>query len=319
MKEVCNIKYYTVNLIPEYRADYINLKLEWFIELIGLKRTDWPINCTELLKKIKALCNMHFEYDFADMPDKYDAITEYNAEHDLYLMLLNRRKVNFPFQSSQDRRLSFTIAHELSHIALGHLNIPRNAKTEEERTLEEIEADEFAGKLLMPESMLFSCNYYSLECAASYFNVSKTALWKRLNNIKRLDLLQSRRVHSCSICGNTRFSIFAEFCGICGASLNRNVKGIGRVNYSEAFQMDKYKRVLQCPLCGSKQLLGDRCSTCSTYILNYCTDFFIEAGECSYSNPGNCRYCEMCGKETYFYKRGLLSSWDEELRESQRI
>jgi len=27
----------------------------------------------------------------------------------------------------------------------------------------------------------------------------------------------------------------------------------------------------------------------------------------------------MCGKETYFYKRGLLSSWDEELGETQLI
>lgn len=317
MGEVYNVKYYTMDLIPKHRDDYITLRLKWFVELMGLKRTDWPVNCTELLKKAAALSHMHFEYGFADMPDKYDAITEYIAEHDLYIMLFNRGKVNFPFQSSSDRRLSFTIAHELSHIALGHLLIPRAAKTKEERAMEEIEADEFAGRLLMPEKMLFSCNYYSIDSAAAYFNVSKTALWKRLNNIKRLDLLHSKRVHSCSTCGNTKFSIFAKFCRICGAPLSRDKKGIQRINYPETFQMDQYKRVLQCPLCNSKQISGDKCCICGTYIFNYCSDLLSGNGNCTYSNPGNSRYCEMCGKETYFYKRGLLDPWNEELEQLQ--
>lgn len=317
MGEVYNVKYYTMNLIPKYRDEYIGLRLRWFIELLGLKRMDWPLNCTELLNRVKALQNMHFEYGFGDIPDKYDAVTEYRAEYDLYLMLFNRNKANNPFQSSQDRRLNFTIAHELSHISLGHLQIPRAAKTEGEMAMEEIEADEFAGRLLMPGSMLFSCNYYSLDSAASYFNVSKTALWKRLNNIKRLDLLHSRKIHSCSICGNTRFSIFAEYCGICGTPLNMDIKGIRRVNYPEAFQMDPYKRTLQCPLCSSRHISGDKCSVCGTYIFNYCMDFFNDSGDCTYSNPGNNRYCEMCGSETYFYKRRLLSSWEVELREWQ--
>lgn len=319
MGEVYNVKYYTMNLIPTYRDEYIRLRLKWFIELMGLKRTDWPLNCTELLRKAKTLQDMHFEYSFGDMPDKYDAITEYMAEHDLYLMLFNSRKANFPFQSSKDRRLSFTIAHELSHIALGHLHIPRAAKTEEEKAMEEIEADEFAGRFLMPEKLLFSCNYYSLDSVASYFNVSKTALWKRLNNAKRLDLLHSRRVHACSTCGNTKFSIFAEYCRICGTPLNREIKAIQRVNYPEAFHMDQYKRVLQCPLCGSDQISRDKCRICGTYIFNYCTDFLSGDGNCTYANPGNSRYCEMCGRETYFYKRGLLSSWDEELRQHQTV
>jgi rubrerythrin len=34
--------------------------------------------------------------------------------------------------------------------------------------------------------------------------------------MKRMDLLNSRRISTCNICGNTHFSIFSEFCGICG-------------------------------------------------------------------------------------------------------
>jgi hypothetical protein len=66
-----------------------------------------------------------------------------------------------------------------------------------------------------------------------------------------------------------------------------------------------------------KQLSGDKCCVCGTYIFNYCTDFLSGTGDCTYANPGNYRYCEMCGKPTYFYKRWLLRKWDEELGEGE--
>src|SRR5690606_18320362 len=107
-------------------------------------------------------------------------------------------------------------AHEIGHIVLEHLLIPRSLKTGIELFIKEHEANEFAGRLLMPEKMLCSCNYYSIDSVAQYFIVSRSALWKRLNNMKRLDLLNSRKIQACSRCGNTRFSVFAGFCGICG-------------------------------------------------------------------------------------------------------
>jgi len=36
-----------------------------------------------------------------------------------------------------------------------------------------------------------NCNYTSVDAVAEHFLVSKQALWKRLNNLKRLDLLSS--------------------------------------------------------------------------------------------------------------------------------
>jgi Zn-dependent peptidase ImmA (M78 family) len=167
-----------------------------------------------------------------------DAVTQYIPEYDLHLIHINESKVNYPFQCSNDRRLNFTLAHELAHILLGHTLIPRHLKTGEEIELEEIEADELAGRLLMPRSLLFSINYHSIDIAAEYFMVSKIALWKRLNNLKRLDLLRSRNINSCKNCRNTYFSLFSE-------------------------------------------------------------------------------YCEMCGKPTYFYEKGLLNSWDALLREQK--
>ena len=97
----------------------------------------------------------------------------------------------------------WTVAHEIGHIVLEHLLIPRSLKTGIELFIEEHEANEFAGRLLMPEKMLCSCNYYSIDSVAQYFIVSRSALWKRLNNMKRLDLLNSRKIQACSRCGNT--------------------------------------------------------------------------------------------------------------------
>ena len=66
-------------------------------------------------------------------------------------MQININKAKYPFEYSRDRRLNFTIAHEIGHIVLEHLLIPRSLKTGIELFIEEHEANEFAGRLLMPE------------------------------------------------------------------------------------------------------------------------------------------------------------------------
>lgn len=313
MKESFLPRYYSLDRIPDYRNHYIDLRIKWFIETYCLKSNDWPLDCVSLIKKMKQTQNIPFTYGCLRLPDKYDAITEFIPEHDVYIMQLNKSKINYPYEYSRDRRLNFTIAHEIGHIALEHLLIPRNIKSEEQLLIEEHEANEFAGRLIMPNEVIFTCNYYSLDAVSEYFVVSKTALWKRLNNMKRLDLLHSRKVRSCQQCGNTRFSPFAEFCGICGQLIRGNLNGIRRLYYPEAKPMDRYKRVEYCPKCNNqiKAGSGEICSVCSTYIFNFCTSYFEDnSEECSYANPGNCRFCEMCGKPTYYNTNGFLKSWD---------
>lgn len=90
----------------------------------------------------------------------------------------------------------------INSYASRNLKNPTNIETEEH------EANEFAGQPLMPEFIIYTCNFYSLERAAEYFMVSKTALWMRLNTMNRLDLLTSKRTRSCSCCGNMNFSSF---------------------------------------------------------------------------------------------------------------
>jgi Zn-dependent peptidase ImmA (M78 family) len=145
------------------------MKLNLFLSLYNI--TKWPINCAAIFKIMNDRQLIRFTYGFAKLPNKFDAITEHKAEHNLYITLINRNKVNYPFQRSRDRRLDFTLAHEIGHIILEHLLIAPQLKTEEEKELEEIEANEFAGKLLMPEKLIYNCNFYSIDAVAEYFNV----------------------------------------------------------------------------------------------------------------------------------------------------
>lgn len=318
MKEVYNKDYYTIDLIPEYRQDYIDLKLKELITLSGLKYTDWPIDCVKLMEKLKAHQLIPFDYTYEDLSEKQDACIKYFSEYNLYLILINKNKSTYPFQSSKDRRLNFTLAHELAHICLDHLLIPDSIKSKEDKALEDIEADEFAGRLLLPEKLLYSCNYYSFSSAADYFMVSKTALWKRLNNLKRLKLMLPKPISTCPLCGNTHFSVFSEYCGICGRPIRDGLNGIRKTSYPSEIKLDIYKSVTECPLCKFKHFNGDKCARCGTYIFNFCSDYLTHGEEgCSYANLGSSRFCEICGKPTYFYKRGFLSSWEDEINSKE--
>ena len=123
--------------------------------------------------------------------------------------------------------------------------------------------------------------------------------------MKRLDLLSSRKTKSCSVCGNTSFSPFAEYCRICGTPLQSGLTGMRKILYPTEIQMDRYKRVLACPVChSSKHLSGEKCTRCGTPIFNFCSGIYDDS--CSYANLGNARYCELCGKQTIYSKNGLI-------------
>ena len=314
MSEICISNSPAYEKLPAHRLEFIALRLKIFIRLFGIKNSDWPLDCTKLIRKTKETQIIPFFYGFFRLPDKYEAITDYRSDHNVYLMQINRSRVRYPFETSADRRLNFTLAHEIGHIMLDHLKVPRNLKTKAGIAREEQEADEFAGRLLMPDFMIYTCNFYSLEKAAEYFMVSKTALWIRLNNMNRLDLLTSRKIRSCNCCGNMTFSTFAEYCGICGQPIREGLNGIRKIIYPTVIRMDKYKRVLSCPVCKSENsnFSGERCNRCGTYIFNYCSSHFDSYNsECSFANTGNARFCEMCGKPTYYYEKGLLQPWQE--------
>ena len=188
-----DFRYYRLHIIPSYRLNFMDLRLKKFIKDYGVRKR--PIDCTKLVRHIQALNHINLEIGFIEnITDKFDAEVKYYPYYDLYTIIINRKRISYPFQCSRDRRLNFTLAHEIGHIFLDHLLIPKHMKTKEQLEIEEEEANEFAGRLLLPEEKLLSCNFVSFETVSSYFNVSRQALWKRLNHLMRLDLLNHKPI-----------------------------------------------------------------------------------------------------------------------------
>jgi Zn-dependent peptidase ImmA (M78 family) len=78
-------------------------------------------------------------------------------------------KIIYPYKSSKNRQLNFTIAHEFGHLALDH-TLSTEKKTQDEEALENLEADEFAGRFLLPEILIFTTDYYLLSSLLRIFN-----------------------------------------------------------------------------------------------------------------------------------------------------
>lgn len=98
-------------------------------------------------------------------------------------------------------RSNFTIAHELGHIVLGHVNQgerPRRDTNVQIDNLDpvEVDANQFAAELLMPESLVRTAveRYNSLKTMAEIFDVSTTAMYYRLKNLNLLntDILEKQ-------------------------------------------------------------------------------------------------------------------------------
>ena len=318
-----NPQHYTLDMVPEHRQKLIDLKIQKFCMDYDIKKGD-SIDTAKLLKKIKEKKLISFKYGFVtDMSDKFEAQARYYPENNIYMILINKHqaKKRYPYKDSKDRRLNFTIAHELGHIFLDHLLIPDELKSDRKKEIEHEEAHEFAGRLLMPKEKLLSCNFVSLKKVAEKFKVSKRAIWKRLNNLKRLDLLKSEVFFVCETCGNSNISPGADYCRVCGQYIFNNDKGVIPVKY-DGFELDEHGHVLECPICENVDFNPPRqeydsygnpymkqglyCRICASIIVNRCSNEY-----CEELAAGNARYCEYCGSSTTFFNENYLPSWKE--------
>jgi hypothetical protein len=224
------------------------------------------------LQEIIASNTIKIDFMGSDQYSKnFDAAAKYYDEEIGYGIFFNSRKIG-PFDYSPNRRCNFTLAHELGHIFLEHLFIPYELKSEEQRLYEDWEADEFASRLLMPENLVLQCNF--ITGLTGQFLVTSYDLFKRVNNLKRLDLYKTKPLPTCKICGNTHFSPAARYCKICGTEVTHfTTRGILRIVYSK---------------------LADG--------MNKCQD--------GHDNDRNARYCEFCGKPTLGTE--VLPAWQVE-------
>ena len=301
-------------ILPPPRLAFIKERLKWFIQQ-HLRSRDWPLDCVQLMQTMKCRQHLPFEYLIQPLPGPYGAVASCAMNPKRYTLHINQNAMAYPFQTSADRRMNFILAREIGRIVLDQ---PLSATEPMSPLLKRLyyrEAVEFADRLLMPETLICSCNYYSPDIVAAYLNVSKTALQVRIQNLNRPDLYNARIERTCPVCGNTAFPIFTDYCCICGRHLHLGLNGVRKITYLSAIPMDHYKRVTRCPRC-YKDLLrcsGGCCPVCRLSIFNFCSGYTDEAADnlCDHANPANARYCEMCGRPTDYFLKGLMKPWEE--------
>jgi hypothetical protein len=235
------------------------------------------------------------------------------------------------------RRILWTIAHEIGHIVLKHLEDFEETEihrglTEEENEVLEKEADAFASEYLAPSDILLLCNCTTKnfivklcglsnqaaenkEQALKHYKPDKNheylnkAIHKQFYNfIHNKEFYHSIYQSVCPCCKNYIFSNRESFCRLCGSGVSPSVLTEGIV-YNDGPELNKSGRVLICPKCSNSTFReGDTlCSRCGFSLTNACTN--SSAGCNIKLHGGSARYCYGCGSETIFFKTGLLSCW----------
>ncbi len=280
-------RYDTLPLLGESSLFLIEDRLKRFLAEFG--PLTWPLDCFRLVDEISSLGRMPLDVIRADgFTRGFDAVTEYSPALRRYLLVMRQVPPGWK-ERSAGRRVNFTVAHELGHIFLGHLSVPREAKPEAWLRMEDAEADEFASRLLMPEELILNARFASRAEMAAGFLVSDRACFRRLNSLRRLDRF-AEPAPVCPKCGNRKISPIAGFCRACGAFLGRRIP-------DRIAAMMPPPRPKACPACGSEWPPGpeDECEGCGTPRRNFC---LAEYDQPRHPNPPDALYCETCGAVT---------------------
>ncbi|MEZ3452804.1 MAG: ImmA/IrrE family metallo-endopeptidase [Oscillospiraceae bacterium] len=308
---------------------------------LDLNKVICIINKISLYNILIATEEEYIEYrtvtnDTRDFININDGRTYYVESQNLYFIVYN--------SSKPSKRIRFTIAHELGHILLGHLEneiteINRGGISDELYQELENQADVFAGNFLVPPvllnerlKMLNSPNTPYL--VSETFKISEKAVY---NRYKDFDVWKNRRVISpaeknilqrCKnsvcyiVCNNCKAEtcivnpeIFnvnnPPFCMYCG---NNNFSYLrSTVMKYEGVKMDSNNKAVICPICNNENIIseGDFCQICGTKLINECMGITNDYGEvysCEKGKrlSGEARFCPYCGGETTFLKKGIL-------------
>lgn len=121
---------------------------------------------------------------------------------------------------------------------------------------------------------------------------------------------------------------YARYCSECGAPTEYGIlaekagNDIGRgtqMKYTDGVKYDpKTDRVKICPRCANEEFSAAAkfCRICGTDLYNYCIGDPLNEGFDNdpdrinqHPNPSNARYCEVCGKPTEYFVKGLLPEY----------
>lgn len=134
-----------------------------------LLKTESPLHFPVILKRVASVLNASIVK--SDLKGESGYILQYKNN---YLICVDPKN----HRVTHNR---FTIAHELSHIALDHLDKRKNIPTSQK----EKEANYMAGALLMPFHFMVAYRGYETPILSTFMAVSEKAMEIRRKNIKR--------------------------------------------------------------------------------------------------------------------------------------
>jgi rubrerythrin len=246
-----------------------------------------------------------------------------------YCKETNEYNIVFNEKVRSTGRIRWTLAHEIGHIVLGHLNdynqstISRGL-TENAYDILEKEAHYFAGQVLAPPVILHKLKINSVSKLKNICKLSDEAASIRYNHLiewihKGKILPVERDIISqfysfiykrkCNHCGHGFVSKVSKYCPICGFKLTW---GDGEMKYTDGVSLDGEGRAYICPRCDNEDIdEGNYCKICGAYVINRCTNDDTSYDGCGVTASGNARFCVQCGAETTFYRDDLLDSWEK--------
>ena len=302
---------------------------------------EYPINMFEIFmrtKELKVLVSSFSDYKVwvsasgRNCPDELkDAKCYFDPDFRVYIIVYNEKKPK--------KRIQFSLAHELGHIILEHLN---DERTEIKRGgLDNITyfamegaANTFAGNFLAPPILIherLSGQQFDIFDIARFFRLSKEAVrdyrirdykhWLNMShsrnesrNLERCKDKMFPRV--CRNCSNISYGKSYLFCPVCGKQSlsDYESEGLPMIKY-EGIRLDKEGKALECPVCQNADMSsdGEYCIICGNSLVNRCSSSTGEyESACPNVSPlaGNARYCPLCGSESTFFQRSILLNWE---------
>lgn len=221
-----------------------------------------------------------------------------------YIFRADSGKYSIAYNDTKaDYLIRFSLAHELGHYALGHLEdfnetvlrYRGNNLTETKYGVLEKEANCFARNLISPAPIadIIPQNMYQ-----EYFGIGYQAELTRIGLLKtdahysilvasdsnkkvlKKIRVQLSKTHKCSTCEAAFYKKNATFCPFCGEqtlvklsvpeSINLKVKG-NYMRYSK-IELNDEGFPLQCPRCKNEDIDSSQkfCQVCATYLRNIC-------------------------------------------------
>lgn len=259
-----------------------------------------------------------------------DARCYYYVEANEYLILYN--------ENVNEYRIRFSLAHELGHIVLGHLNeeiteLSRGGLDDITYYKMEGEANVFAGNFLAPPIIINEIvgnDFYDTRLLMKTFALSEPSLneyrkrdfilWQFIPMLPEEKQIISRYKNPVYRCINCQYEITSKntkYCPICGNNKFTDKEGKIELYYDDFDELTD-GRLRICHVCKNEDIgYGIYCPICGFPVENKCTGDKNKGVSCGPVSKGNFRYCPDCGSTTTFFARKLLKSWEEEQKQKK--